>query len=452
MRKIIYTGFWMLLISCNSGWLDVRPDDALVVPRSIEDYQALLDNTSIMNVSYVGGLGELAAGDFEVSEDVFLSSSATVRNSYSWSRSNDFFEGTRDPDWRAAWQRILHVNVVLEGIENVERTDVNKIRWDNVKGSALFHRAHDFYSLAQQYCVVYDLANLGDLGLPLRLSSNLNISVGRATLKETYEQIINDLTLAIQFLPSVAAVKTRPSKTAAYALLSKVYLSMREYENALTNADKVMDTDPGLLNYATLDVDLNYPFVPLNDEVIFHARLSSYSMFAAARLQVETELLDMYEAGDMRRQLFFGQNNSTSFYRGSYDGSNFFFAGLATDEILLIQAECRARAGDLDGALQSLNRLLHSRWEADTPYVDFESDKQDVILHKIIQERRKELCFRGIRWSDLRRLNKEADFQVRLRREIMGEVHLLEPDDARYVFPLDDNEINLGGLEQNYRQ
>lgn len=452
MKKTIYLSLLLLLCSCKGDWLDIRPDDALVVPRTVGDYQALLDNTYIMNMSYVGGLGEVSAADFGVTDAVFLTNSAMIRNSYTWSTTDDFFENARDPDWRAGWQRILHANIVLEGLEKVDRTEANKARWDQVKGAALFHRAYDLHALAQQYCKAYDPAHLGDMGLPLRLSSNLNIKVARATLKATYDRILDDMAQAIPLLPMTAPVKTRPTKAAGQALLARIYLYMGQYDQALALADRVIQAHPQLLAYSDIDASQGNPFALMNDEVIFHAQLTNYSIFSASRLQVDPGLLDIYADHDLRRSLFFGTNNNTTFFRGSYGGDNIFFAGLATDEMYLVQAECRARTGDLQGAAQALNTMLRTRWAAEAPYRDFSTSGQDEMLSKILSERRKQLCFRGLRWSDLKRLNKEPALQVTLGRTVSGQVHQLLPNDVRYALPLDDNEITLGGLAQNPRK
>ncbi len=54
------------LISCRKDWLDAKPDKALVVPSTLQDYQALLDNSSnTFNIDQPA-LGEISAGDFYV--------------------------------------------------------------------------------------------------------------------------------------------------------------------------------------------------------------------------------------------------------------------------------------------------------------------------------------------------------------------------------------------------
>jgi hypothetical protein len=66
-------------------------------------------------------------------------------------------------------------------------------------------------------------------------------------------------------------------------------------------------------------------------------------------------------------------------------------------------------------------------------------------------ERRKELCFRGLRWQDLRRLNKEPEYAKTLTRKIDGITYTLPPNDPKYVFPIPPNVIALSGMQQNPR-
>ncbi|MEN5380806.1 RagB/SusD family nutrient uptake outer membrane protein, partial [Sphingobacterium kitahiroshimense] len=97
-----------------------------------------------------------------------------------------------------------------------------------------------------------------------------------------------------------------------------------------------------------------------------------------------------------------------------------------------------------------LNFLLKNRWTKDL-YVDFNATDETVILQKILMERRKELVFRGIRWSDLKRLNTEGKFPTTLKRVIDGQEYELEPGSLKYALLIPQDVIELGKLEQNKR-
>src|SRR5690606_16588623 len=115
------------------------------------------------------------------------------------------------------------------------------------------------------------------------------------------------------------------------------------------------------------------------------------------------------------------------------------FAGLATDEVYLIRAEIAARLGNTEQALNDLNRLKAARWEKNVAFQPYTANTQDEALSYVLQERKKELLFRGLRWSDLRRLNVEG-FLITLERRIGNQIYQLIPNDLRYVYPI-PNEV-----------
>src|SRR4030095_5180819 len=119
---------------------------------------------------------------------------------------------------------------------------------------ALFFRSYAFYNLLQVFAKPYsiDSANL-HWGIPLRLDADFNKPTTRATLKQSYDQLIADTKYAITLLSNQQSFKTRPSKTAGYALLARTYLSMSDYNNAFTYADSALQLNNTLLDFNTLN-------------------------------------------------------------------------------------------------------------------------------------------------------------------------------------------------------
>ena len=67
-------GLFMLsvLCGCENGFLDAKPNKAILVPTALEHYQALLDNArDVMNSTPY--LGEVSADDFYMAENTFES-------------------------------------------------------------------------------------------------------------------------------------------------------------------------------------------------------------------------------------------------------------------------------------------------------------------------------------------------------------------------------------------
>ncbi|SMC37371.1 RagB/SusD family nutrient uptake outer membrane protein [Pedobacter africanus] len=439
---------FLILQSCKKEWLAAKPDKSLVVPETIKDYQSLLDNVGVFNTAQACGLGEVGAGDFYIADANWSAVNVNQeKGAYTWAKTEEFYNGELSQDWESAYRRVLNANVILNGIEKIKPQISEQQNWNNVKGSALFFRAFDFFNLAQGYCVNYNSASANqDLGLLLKLEYNINAKHKRSTLQQTYDQIIKDLETAANLLNTKSAVKTRPSKEAAYALLARTYLVMGNYEKAGQYANLTLLVQDDLLDYSKLNSAAAFPITRFNTEVIFHS-LFYFGIFNPNRMTVTPGLYSEYVAGDCRKTIFFGPTGLN--FKGSYNGDRSLFGGLTTGEMYLIRAEARARLGELMGALNDLNTLRRNRWIG--IYADLNSADAATVLDYVIKERRRELPFRGIRWSDLRRLNTDSRFAVTLTRTNNGNTYTLPPNDKRYVLPIDEQEIRLSGIQQNER-
>lgn len=450
MKKIIIPILiaGLLLQTCRKDFLDVRPSKSLLVPTTNTDFQALLDNNFVFN--YTPGLVDLAADDLYATPEGYNAFDLDMeRNTYTWNK--DIFAGVPTLDWNSPYQQVFYANIVLEGIGANADPDSRALR-----GAALFFRGYAFYSLLQEFARPYNPAtSQSDPGIPLRLQSDVTLKTGRSTVAAGYAQALADLQLARKLLPATASYKSRPTQTAALALLARVHLAMGHYEAAGKYADSVLASGVKLLDYSTRDSTASRPFPHAlpngNDEVIFYSVLSPYSFLtSSAAVYIDSTLYRSYAAGDLRKPLFGRELEPGRFkFRGNYAAILLFFSGLATDEQYLVSAECRARAGNTAGALERLNSLLVTRFTPGTftPLAAGDGDILDLVL----RERRKELIGRGLRWTDLRRLNQQAATQVTLTRKLDGKTYTLAPNSARYVYPLPDEEVALNGLAQNER-
>ncbi|SEK75819.1 SusD family protein [Olivibacter domesticus] len=438
-----------ILFGCQKDFLDIKSDKKLVVPTNLKDLQSLLDNTERMNI-LMPYLTEISADDYYVRADRYQSlSSLTMKSAYVWAK--DFvYQNNSSSDWDWRYEQVFLANLALEGLDKIERNSNNAKDWNNIKGSALFYRSWAFYQLSQLFCKPYDSTTANtDLGIPLKRESDINEKVFRATVKETYEQMLNDLSEAIDLLPTVSNPKTRPSKAAAHAFLARLHLLMGNYANAAEHAAASITLADKLMNFNDLDATANYPVPQFNDEVIFHSSMLGALILRENRLIVDSVLFDSYQADDLRKKIFFyydGENR----YKGSYDGTRELFTGLASDEVYLILAECYARLGMTGNAIELMTTLLENRYAKGTD-LSLGTLNQEQLLYNIIAERRKELVFRGLRWTDLRRLNKETAFKVTLKRELNGVQYELLPNENSYVLPIPPNIIAINGIEQNER-
>jgi tetratricopeptide (TPR) repeat protein len=317
-------------------------------------------------------------------------------------------------------------------------------------GMALFYKAYAYTQLAQLFCPAYDSATAAtDWGLPLRLSTDINEKMHRSTVQQTYDSILVYGSRAVRLLPSAPGwYPTRPARAAAYGLLTRVYLSARNYPMALIYSDSCLQLHSTLLDYNTADTNAQFPFSRTNPEVIFSTACLRSGPSAITRSFTDSFLFNSYQADDLRQKLFF--RNGLYFF-GRYDENGYAFNGIAADELWLTRAECYARLGQVDSAMSDLNRLLQNRWRAGT-FAPVAATDADDALGKILAERRKELLYRGLRWTDLRRLNKEPRRAMTLTRTVNGQVYTLPPNDIRYVYAIPDNVISFNpDMPQNPR-
>ncbi|GGC21163.1 membrane protein [Parapedobacter defluvii] len=454
MKKETVLSLAALLVctACGRNFLDIKPDVRLTVPNTVQDYDALLNHIR-MNTAASVELGIIGSDEYYIPDGTLTTlSGADERNAYIW--ATEIFEGDESADWNRAYERILYANMALE-VEKITPADKEIALWKNVKGSALFFRALNYYQLAQLFCQIYDAATAASVpGIPLRLEYDVTQRVGRGTLAQTYRRILDDATAAVELLPEMAVDKKRPNKAAGHALLSRIYLQMADYGLAEKHASLSLQLQDDLIDLNTLDPTLNYPFpedVNQNIEVLFDNGGGAATIVGLARFNADTTLLALYSDRDLRRDVYyFAHTNGATIFGGGYVRSTRTWIGLATDEMWITRAECRARLGDVQGALEDLNHLLRYRFR-DGMFDPIKESNAEEVLRIVLQERRKELVMRGTRWEDLRRLSNDPRFAGTLVRMIDGQRYELPAGDPRWVWPIPDNEVELNKLEQNIR-
>lgn len=453
----------LLFTACKKTFLDSKPDNGLVVPTTLPELQALLDNDTYMNGDIRGGIGGPVPGlliegcDDYYAQDVYYDTYIQfLKNVYVWSAADPYGGAPSLLDWSIPYRAVFYANEALDGLSKIALDKADRTARDNAEGTALFYRAHTFYMLAQAFAQPYKKQTAAtDWGIPLKLTADISDKIERATVAQTYDRIIQDTKQAIPVLPVTPLYKTRPSKPAAYALLARTYQTMQDYDNALLYADSALQLSNSLLNFNTLDPSLTYPFTAMNNEVLIAYAIQNNpnKLMYSSRAVIDTTLYASYDSNDLRKALFFknGSYPNTEIFRGSYNGSPYPFAGITVDEVYLIRAECNARKNNTAAALQDLNTLLQTRWKTGS-WKPFTAGSSSEALQLILTERRKELVMRGLRWTDLRRLNADPPFAVTLKRYIDGQTFTLPPGDQRYTWPIPQDVIGFNpGMPQNPR-
>lgn len=444
LLTILITG----MVSCKD-YLDLKPDSSLAVPKTLNDCQLILDDYAI-NSNYPSD-GEAAADNYYVTDALFNSMNVLdTKTNYSWDAKAE-----HGVQWSAPYSIVYSANLVLKVLNDLPDTGYE---YQRIKGTALFHRAFAFYHLAQLFTKPYNSQTAGsDLGIILRTDPDVSIKYNRSTLQETYDKIIKDLLEAKNLLPATSTIQTRPNKVAVNAALARVYLTINNFTEAGKMANEALAVKDQLMDFKTVAVIPRY-----NPEVIFQgvtvAISPSRSFLSPAAAKIDENLYNAYQSNDKRKTLFFranpAPNNNTFFFKGSYDGlvnTTSLFTGLATDELYLIRAECFARSGSTEQALSDLNTLMRTRY--DETFVPYTAINAGIALDKILEERRKELVFRNLRWTDIRRLNSESKYAITLTRPKNTFPYTpLIPGDLRYAMLIPTlQETSLSNIQQNPR-
>ena len=442
INTVLKVAMILLLVNCNR-FLDEKSDSNLATAETLADNQALLDDYATLASHSTSG--EIAAEDVFVTDADFNTMyDEAMKRLYTWEPS--YVSLPTGSDWENCFRRIKIYNTVLFNLGHYEIGNS-----ENVEGQALLLRGAAYLEAAQIWCLAYD-KNTAEtkLGLPLRLDPDMNIPSVRSTLQETYSQILVDLHRAAILLPVNQLAVSRPSKITALAYLSRVYLYMGDYTNALKHGKEALSYHDGLMNFNTLNPASAYPIKNKNVEVLLPTLMSYSPFLATTKAKINNDLYQSYDANDLRKTIFFKPlATGEILFKGNYSGSTTRMTCIATDEVYLNVAEAQAYLDDRTSAMRTLNDLLRTRWKSGT-FIELSASSAAQALQIIRAERRKELLFRGLRWADLKRYNREGA-NISLSKTISGQLFTLPPNDLRYAIAIPEDIIKMTGMPQNPR-
>lgn len=452
--KILICSCLLCLSGCKK-YLDMKPDKSQVIPMTLQDCQSLLNHADLIAGSYPVE-GEIANTDFYLLPTVYNALQPIFREPYIWKVDAQINSAA----WIQPYNKILIANQILEVINKISPTADEVVQWKQVKGSALLLRSTTYLHLTTLFTQPYEAARAGgDLGIPLKLSPSISEEVSRGNLQQTYDRILMDLNESltllsdqIPFNPATRSV-AMPVKTTAFAVLARVHLMMGHFQEAYEFADASLRQYDVLQDYNIIDTNQTYSFSRFNSEVLYE--LSGNEVVPVVRGLVSNELYELYQEGDLRKKLFFRNvpNTNTFKFRGSYVPFE-LFCGYATNQNYLIRAECSARLGNIQAAMDDLHILKLNRWvknDLSHPYTRPTASNVQEALDLVLLERRKELPFTTLRWVDLRRLNKNPETATTLSRSLNGQDYNLAPNDLRYTFLIPRDIIQRTSFPQNPR-
>jgi hypothetical protein len=435
---------------------------------------------SLKNGNFYGGRYQIAQ---EVKAENFIDELSNLITDYDVWLENPTNSATGIVGlWQYAYQTINNCNLFIDGMNQTGTKVAGSALAANYIGEAKLVRALSYYALLQFYALPYANGSGSNPGVPLRLvgiesagSSNL----ARSPVDSVYGQIISDLNDAEASLPSTYGSAynntTRAHVNTAIALKTRIYLTMGDYADVITEANKI--------------VSATAPFTSASG-VTFSLQSDITKVFASPYATAENifSLPMTTTSGDnpgTQNQLGFYFSPSKGAVTGGTGNGEFslnangvisdplwlpsdrrwFFVVASTSgpakkwlnkypapspytdyppvirysEVLLNLAEARARStSSIDPQAVALLNAVRHRSDPSTTYTAASFSAYTDLINAILEERNIEFLGEGLRNSDLMRLQ--------LTVPAKGSAPSKGPTDQGYIWPISATELSLNTL------
>lgn len=367
--------------------------------------------------------------------------------------------------WDSAYRTVYLANVLITGMENETSGDFNSQVRTQYLAEGRFLRAFAYYYLVSLF---------GDIPLVLTSSSHASRSLTRSPSSQVYTQIIRDLSYAFDNLKEDFSVgngqRIRVNKWAAASMLSRVYLTLNDFEKASYYSTLVIERSDLFDLVALSDV-----FLANNKESIFqlaqttensdlrNATPEGYAIWplnsTISSSSLTPNMLSRFEYGDRRNNIWIHQFEDAEseggvvsipakYKVGRHNSilmapAEEYYVVLRLAEQYLIRAEARIQGvnGGVKHGVEDLNVI---RRRAGLPDLPLELTKEKA-LDALWKERETELFAEwGHRWFDLIRSGRASSFLSKLPQ--------FQPWDGDWqlLYPIPEVEINVNPrLTQN---
>ena len=441
------------LSSCVNDWLDVAPSDGTDADAALTSssdlaaartgmYKALKGNSSL--VDYYGQqffvYGDVHAGDDYQYNNLGGSNRASFYYDMNYQTASEFSSSTSSSNvaWKSPYIVIGRANRIIAAAEGGALSDAAeaKATIDQYAAEAKVLRALAHFDLVRIYGKPYTEDQGASLGVPLVTEVlESNAKPARSTVAEVYTQVVKDLTEAIS--SNALATETEPgyvSVWGAKAILSRVYLNMGDYANALSVAEDIIKNrkkfgaalwtrdqylkawDASTPNESEFLFRLNVTGSTDNNDLNGIGNLQQRDGYK--EMVATKKFVDMLTSDpkDVRNDMFLP---ATAEKEVAVYGTNKVFLNklrgqggnlrnvtivpiIRLSEVYLTAAECAFRNNDKTKAVEYLNDLVKNR----TTTVASLATVDNITLDRILIERRKELIGEGQRYFDALRNNE----------------------------------------------
>lgn len=478
MKKIfLFSVLSLSLFSCDNDNITFSPynavNDATVLTKPA-------DFTNVINGAYAYMIKR--GGDTGFSQELLIDSEVVTDNlilNIQGRQSNkDGFRFTYTPSsthfdfYNSGYRAVTFANIALSQLDKLEAGSFR----DNIEGEARFIRAINHFELLRNYSKIPTQSADANASLGISYLEVVDpvLKPSRLTVAESYDKVLADLLIAKDKIDNNVIANGHPGKAAVYALLSRVYLYMGQWQNCIDNANLAISNFSG--DVATRAQFYTSATNGLWEDsnaagVLFKLRLDvadvitpgvAYSQAAGSQTKseycVSKEFYDKFQATDIRKAAYiktgpFAGNtyNNVSKYDGRGTGTRNLVDVklLRIEEVYLNKAEAEYNLSG--GGLASLDKVRSNRY---SPFVS--GGETGTALYDAIQlERRLELAFEMDRFYTLKRLNlpvvrSTTDGHFADGSGTPAEFTNLPAGDHRWQFPIPQDERDINpNLQQN---
>lgn len=419
--------------SCN--YTDLNPTDQIDDSMIFSSVEAL-EQTVTGAYSRMSVKAMISVADI-LTDDVIKGgqNGGAGDDTYQWTYTTSI--GDHANIWSSYYKVMNEINRILKGADSVvPGDDAEEASKKNSIGTAKFLRAYNTLQLMLFFSNIEDESSYG---IPYTKEPIVLQTPGRNTVKECFDYMIEDLEDARPLLS--AQTPENPayaSQTAVDALLARIYLYRHDYTNAYNMAKSVLAVVPvaDMDSYAKIWSDES------NADIIWKLKRFSgeetigtifWSGDNSSSFQPSEEIKSAYDEADIRKDIFLGEGpdregvivGRVNKYKGTAAVGLADGKMLRASEMKLIMAEAKART---ENGLAEANNLLNEFRAERIENWSNVNYSQDEILDEILLERRRELCYEGHRFFDMRRFGNDME------KPIIGKT--LEKGNHRWLLPI----------------
>ena len=355
-------------------------------------------------------------------------------------------------------------------------------------GEARFLRAFCYYNLVRWF------GDLPYIDKPISNPESVK-TISRIPASDVYKKIIADLEFAKQWLPEKQAsdCRTRPSKGTAASYLASVYLTIKDYQKAYTEAKYVIDNKDqfgynllpdfqdifkadktstntevifaidflGAINQGSYNDDLIIPMTfPRDINAGFGVVVPSMATYNSfndldyrKKVSFDTEVLDpktgkmvQYSAWKEARPHIAKFSRFPGLTGSGFRYSSHNYIDMRYAEVLLIAAEALAEVSGPNAEAEGYLNLVRSRARnaggvSGTYPANVQSGlPKATFIDAVLEERRIELAFEWKRWYDIARRNLG---DVAFKGSNSTEPHATFDATRDYLFPIPKTELDV---------